>query len=380
MNSLFIAWNLVRRTIDTKKGLLVGLLVPTIIAFVIGVIDNGGYGSVTIGYINHDQSFYSEHLIKELERKDKYKLVELESEQKAGDGVADYKYDTAFIIPENFSTTLMNGEQPVIKQISIAVSEPTITLEMALNAVTQSIVNTINLAQTLDIQDTAQVEAMLIQQQAHQISGDSVKWHERAGTYLSTMIGFMLMFLMIIINQSVTSIVEDRRNQTMMRVFAAPVNSVHIAVGNFLGSLMLGTMQLVTIMVMSRYVFQFDYGVSFWNQFIVMECFILAALGISSAVGGLVRNADQLGMINSLVMTPTCMIGGCFWPISFMPEFMQKIANFVPQKWAIEAMTLLSQGETIADVTIHLGILLLFAAVLLGFGVTVLRPSEANSH
>ena len=31
------------------------------------------------------------------------------------------------------------------------------------------------------------------------------------------------------------------------------------------------------------------------------------------------------------------MLGGCLWDIDFMPEIMQKIAYFVPQRWAMDA-------------------------------------------
>ena len=186
------------------------------------------------------------------------------------------------------------------------------------------------------------------------------------------------MFLMIIVNQSLTTIVEDRRNQTMARVYTAPVRSGHIAFGNFLGSFLLGTIQVVLILVISRFIFQFDFGMPLWSQFIILESFILAALGIAIAVGGIVRNPDQLSMINNLVMTPTCMIGGCFWPVTFMPDYMQKIANFVPQRWAIDALNLLAEGAHLSEVIIHIAILLLFAIVLLGFGSAVLRPNEAT--
>ena len=49
-------------------------------------------------------------------------------------------------------------------------------------------------------------------------------------------------------------------------------------------------------------------------------------------------------MINSMIVTPTCMLGGCFWPLAIMPEFMQKIANLHPAKWAIEAVEIAATG------------------------------------
>jgi ABC-2 type transport system permease protein len=189
-------------------------------------------------------------------------------------------------------------------------------------------------------------------------------------------IGLSLMFLMMLINQSVAVIAEDRRTQTMARVYAAPVRSFDIAAGNFIGCVLIGTLQVLAIAALIRFGFGYDFGVPAWMQIVIMECFILASLGIASAVAGFIRNTRQLNIINTLIITPTCMLGGCFWPIDIMPPFMQKLANFVPQKWAIDAMTSGGAGETLAGIALPLGILLLFAVVLLGFGAAVLRPAQ----
>jgi ABC-2 type transport system permease protein len=72
------------------------------------------------------------------------------------------------------------------------------------------------------------------------------------------------------------------------------------------------------------------------------------------------------------------MIGGCFWPIEIMPEFLQKAANFVPQKWTIDAIVRLASGESIMDVWMNIVILGLFALILLSFGSAILKPSESQ--
>ncbi|MNG30753.1 hypothetical protein D3C84_1164310 [compost metagenome] len=70
------------------------------------------------------------------------------------------------------------------------------------------------------------------------------------------------------------------------------------------------------------------------------------------------------------------MISGCFWPVSFMPDYMQKLANITPQLWAIEAIDRLSMGQGFHTAVMPILILILFAAVLLAFGAVVLRPSR----
>lgn len=135
---------------------------------------------------------------------------------------------------------------------------------------------------------------------------------------------------------------------------------------------------MLVILIVTRYVAQYDYGLPFFSQFVMLEFFLLASMGIASAIAGLVKNASNMGMINSLVVTPTCMLGGCFWPISLMPEWMQKIANFVPQKWVIEAIQLMAAGQSLSHMWMHMAVLTLFALILLGVGTVILRPEDAE--
>lgn len=380
-NSWLIAWNLVKRTIGTWKGFIIGILLPTVvIAVVLGFAGGSVPSAVKIGYVDHNQSLLSKYVIDKVKSVDRFELVPLSSDQEAGDAVIEEEVRAAFIIPEAYETHLLEEGKAHIQQIQMALSEQAAALELVLNQATEQTVQALYVVQEAKgWADLDSVVKLLDEHQKRSIRFDNVEWNENVYTSPFSVIGFMLMFLMILINQSITTIVEDRRDQLTARVYAAPVNSFQIALGNFLGSMILGTIQVLLIMTITRVVFDFSFGGPFWLEFIILECFILAVLGLASAVGGMVKNADQLGIINTLVMTPTCMLGGCFWPVEFMPEFMQKMSNFMPQKWAIDATTSIAQGNAITDIALHLGILLLFAAVLLGFGASVLKPSEVKS-
>lgn len=68
------------------------------------------------------------------------------------------------------------------------------------------------------------------------------------------------------------------------------------------------------------------------------------------------------------------MISGLYWPIEIEPEFMQKIANFVPQTWAMRGFTeLIARGGALADITGYIGVLLLFAGIFFVIGLTRIR-------
>ncbi|AHD04766.1 ABC transporter permease [Paenibacillus larvae] len=62
-----------------------------------------------------------------------------------------------------------------------------------------------------------------------------------------------------------------------------------------------------------------------------------------------------------------------------MPDFMQKVANFIPQYWAIDAFTRLSEGQRLGDVGLNLAILGLFAVILISFGSVILKPGDTRA-
>ncbi|OPG99088.1 ABC transporter, partial [Chryseobacterium mucoviscidosis] len=75
---------------------------------------------------------------------------------------------------------------------------------------------------------------------------------------LSNVTGFTLMFMMTLISSVVSMIMDDRRQRTLSRMYTAPVRAYQIALGNFLGSLVVGSLQVVIVLVLSRYVLRYD--------------------------------------------------------------------------------------------------------------------------
>jgi ABC-2 type transport system permease protein len=74
------------------------------------------------------------------------------------------------------------------------------------------------------------------------------------------------------------------------------------------------------------------------------------------------KHARNFGSMNALILTPTSMIAGCFWPVTFMPEFLIKLGYLTPQRWALVAITNAQSHES------YLGSL----GVLGGFGLLMI--------
>jgi ABC-2 type transport system permease protein len=380
MNSFFIAQLMVRRTIGSVKSFLMLVVFPAVvISGIVGLFGSSSVEPATIYVLNEDGGTLGTVIVNSLREIDLYRVSEIAggTREELKKAVLTGKAGAAVIVPEHFSETILSGSA---SQIDLyRKNEQLWNTSLALTIETQ----TRRLEQTAALirpnTAAAQANEQLLQQLlSDQNSGGVVIQKERLVSPTSNsytlVIGLMLMFLMTIVNQSVHGVLEDRGNRTMARMFAAPLRASDIALGNFAGCLLLGTLQLVFILLVTRYALNFDFGLPLGKLFLIMECFLLAALGIASAVAGLVRDSANTGQINNLIVVPTCMLGGCFWPTSMMPDFMQKLSNFTPQKWAIQAI---EQASASAGYGLQLCILLLFAAVLLAFGTFVLKPARS---
>lgn len=382
MPSLHIAAQLIRRTMGSRRGLIMNVFVPAIfLAIISGLFSNLEGQKAVILVQNADSGLLGGYLAAALEKEALYD-VQLEvnlTEEALKNAVLDRKADAAVYIPEDYTQKLLQG-MPVEaglyrmnEQLWSAALETSLSAEANKLSASASLVRaasgTADLTKLKELLD-AQATPTILAQKAGMKLGDVVS--------NPLMIGLILMFLMLLASQSIGYIMEDREKRTMARMFTAPLRAIDIAIGNFAGSMLVGTIQLLIVLSLTYFVFGYSPGISFGELLLVLEFFLLAAVGLSSAVAGLVRNSTQLSQINNLVITPTSIISGCFFPISMLPDFMQKMANFTPQKWAIQAIDRLGGGGNLTDIGLQLFILLLFASVMIAFGSAVLRPNQSS--
>lgn len=384
MSSLHIALHLIRRTMGSRRGLIMNVLLPAVVlAVMAGLFSSlqGGKAVILVG--NADTGTLGSYLADSIKQETLYevKLDPALSEQELKDEVKNGKADASIYIPHDFTSKLLAGEHS--EAVLYRMNEQLWNASLATTLMTEAdrLVSTVQLVRTAGNGaevDLNQMSALLEAESSPKAFTTHVGM--KLGNVVSnpTMIGLILMFLMLLVSQSIGFVMEDREQRTMARMFTAPLRSMDIAFGNFLGSMLVGTLQLVIVLSLTYYVFDYSPGISFGYLLLILEFFLIAAVGLASATAGLVRNKVHLGQINTMIITPTCMISGCFFPLSMLPDFMQKLANFTPQKWAIQAVDRLGGGGSLSDIGMYLFILLLIAAVTLAFGSVALRPNQTR--
>lgn len=122
----------------------------------------------------------------------------------------------------------------------------------------------------------------------------------------------------------------------------------------------MGWIQLAVLMVVMNILFDTTWG-NLANLIPFASLVILTVVGFGLMIAGLVKTKQQASAISAVLIVSTCMLGGVYWPIDFVPELMQKLALAVPQSWAMSGFKEIISGS------LHFETLLKDTLALLGF-------------
>ena len=183
----------------------------------------------------------------------------------------------------------------------------------------------------------------------------------------SSLVGAALFFSCL--GGSVATVVAEREQQTLKRLFISPLNGTSYFLGIFLAHSLIGILQTILV-----YALILLFGVTFSGSFLLGLIIIL--LSISSYVGvGFILGtqlAKRTEDVNALVATfgvPLLILGGTFLPTSLFPENLLKVAKFNPIYHMNEALIeVWANDQTIYDIKFHFLFLCIFSLFMVVCG------------
>jgi len=362
-NMFLIITNIIRVTFRKKGSILVYICLPVAgVLMSVLIYGNAGSSALRVGIANNDTGAVSEDLKAILQSSDIYRIFETK-EGEMNIKLLDAELDAAIIIPEGYSESIYNGNPKQIEIISLKGQETTVWIRQILNNFT----DTLNKLSAASDGNRAAFDKMYEQYKVGAVKLSVVKLEDRlTGRNMTvTSIGFLIMFIMFGAGTINMIILKEKRDRTYQRICTAPVSGRQYIAGNAITSLLIVTVQILIILAAMKYVFRIDTGVSNIDMFVILLAFALVAVGIGLVITAFSSSSYMANTLNTFIITPTCMLGGCLWDIDFMPEIMQKIAYFVPQRWAMDAIQQLQNGGAETDVLLNLIILAAFAAAFI---------------
>lgn len=99
---------------------------------------------------------------------------------------------------------------------------------------------------------------------------------------------------------------------------------------------------------------------------------VLACIGLWAGTFALVFK--QSDPFTRVIFVLTGLVSGLVYPVEILPNWLQTIARVLPHTHALEGIRLaVLRGYSVADLSTNLGVLLLYVAILLPFGLWIFK-------
>lgn len=348
--------NIIRLRILKYKDEYFVLIMMTIMALVftylMGVALNSDYTPV-VSIIDKDNTEYSARIIDELKLDNTFIFKENNHHDYITE-VEEGKILAAVIFEEGFENKVKASESSGLTIMRTKEDRDIYTLESLLSStVGKNIINSRIAELTADyLQENLNADRNNIFENAYKKAIEAWKYKKpvivNTETLNSTnkydnmkhlMLGFTLFFSMYTIAFGVGEILTERENNTWQRLLISPISKFKILGGKFISTYLIGVFQIGIILMGGKYLFKVDLGNSFLGIMVLGLAFVFTTTSFGLFLSGLVKTHSQLSALLPVVLTSTSMLGGCMWPLDIInSKFLLGIANFTPQKWALEGM------------------------------------------
>lgn len=372
-------WILIKNTLKVtfrkKSNYIIYLMLPVMGVLLSTLMYSGlKSGKVNIAVADNDKGAASIGLISDLKDRESFNIIEVD-EEAIRSGIIDRKYEAAVIIPKGFQAGIYEGEIPKVDIMSLKGLESTVWIENFINLYAQNL----STLKTASGNNRQAFDAMYESYRggALKITIEKLEDVSTNRNVTVSSLGFLIMFTMLGTSFTTQFILSEKRTRTFYRICTAPVRFREYIAANTLTNLVIVAAQIIFVQFVIKYVFRIETFVPDTIMFLILFLFGLVAIGINMLITAFSSSSYMAGTLSTLVMTPMCMLGGCFWPVEFMPDIMRKIAFFMPQWWSLDAIKIIQTGGRINSIGMHLLILVAFAAALLL--AAIYRFSKTNN-
>lgn len=354
--------NNIRRIFKDKANFILMFIFPMIFITMSMGLSMGG-GVVSVGIVDHDKTQLTQGLVDNINKNNKVKFLDEKEIKKAlTDDMADY----VMVIPKGFTDSIISGNPMQIKGYSIKESNIALPAKYSINNFLSSVKN---LGAASHGNSTAFYKALDNYEKGSFVAVfNSVEGKDNKGEKTLQALGFLIMSMLFVGNNSSQLILDDKVNKTFYRIFAGPITAKNYMLQNILSFLAIMVIQLSVILSIMKLGFHAQFGTSILNIFGLYILFGMFCVALGVAIMSISKDSRQAGALNTFLTVPMCMIGGCFWPRSFMPDILIKISNFMPTTWVLKASEKIINGSALTNVGIEILVLLLFTLVFVLLG------------
>lgn len=398
-------------------GIVIIFLMPLLLIITITLIQDSTFknlegSKIPIIFIDNDKSEVSKVIKKELETSKSFELVTDYNEKSAEKAVFTGDYQMAIVIPENLTKDLnsnidskvqtvvssfgLEADSTATKTVASKAKDIHLYFDPATNAgFKNSVMNAINkmvfeienkkiykafqeqLGTTEDLENKSLITFKEItpNKGKEELMPNSVQHNVPAWAL------FAIFFIVVPLS---INLVKEKSQGTSVRVRVSPTPYYIHILGKTFTYLIICIIQFLLMVAVGIWLFplmdlpQFDVSGKMLHLLIVTLFAGLAAIGFGVLIGTVSDTQEQSAPFGATSVVVLAAVGGIWVPVFLMPEFMQKIAQFSPMNWGLNAYyDIILRNSGISEIAKELIFLFLFYIAMVTISLLYERKQNA---
>jgi len=384
-----------------RKALLTLILMPMLLIAILGSAFGTlmGDGEVkidkfTLGIVNKDKGGLGETMVREVFAKGLPEMVKVKEmdEDELNKELREQKLPVGLIIHENFSTSVTAGSGTSVKLISI----PSAALQ---STIIENVVQQFSREAAVRMEGTKLAVAAAVEKGVQvpantgadkmQPSGapfELVK-EKAAGKEEVTVSSFQyyaagmgVMFLLMTVTIGVSAMIEEKEQEVFKRLLVSKLTHYEYLAGKFSGILLLCTLQMLAIIIGTRFLFSVDWGDSIPGVILIGLSFVFSASALGVMAGAFMKTGKAFstaGMLGTQIMAA---VGGSMVPLYVFPDWVNNLVKVFPNALALQSFLELMSGGGLRDVLPGAAGLLALGAIFLAIGLSRLAVERRTMY
>lgn len=306
-----------------KRTIVVLFGMPIIMLLLFGFAIRNEVTNVEIGILDASKDSFTKELIQKIEASDAFQVTSyLNSYNDISQVFKEGKVKEIIIFEPSFENKLARKRIANVQLITDA-TDP----------------NLANIVQSYTTNIIRNYVAELNAKEGRKTAGVQLNFKMMYNPELSSVNLFvpgLIATILMLVSALMTSISITREKEmgNMEILLVSPLKPIHIILGKVLPYLVLSVVNVIIILILSKFVFQVPFEGSYVLFFVESILFILTALSLGLLISS-ITNSQQTAMMIALagLLLPTVLLSGFIFPIESMPYPLQVVSNIIPAKW-----------------------------------------------
>lgn len=354
-------------------------LFPMLLIFVLGAAFGGGYVP-KVGVSAEGSGPIGEALVARLERVDGIEITRIQDADAMRRDVERGRLEAGVVVPRGFDDLIETGDTARLTFIAQPAAMQLRTTIAAAVAAEDAVLRAARLAQE---EGTTSFDAALAVAEEAALADPGIEVTVEtvgAATFPETLGRFdvgasseLILFVFLMSMMGGIGLIEARRLGVIRRILSTPTSARSVLFGQGISRLGISLVQALVIMLGSALLFDVRWGDPVAAA-LLLVAFALVGTGAAMLLGATLRTEQQAVATSLLLGLSLGALGGAMVPIEFFSDVMRTVAHLTPHAWALDGFAEVVRHDAgVADVLTEVGVLLAFAALLLGVGSWRLR-------